>query len=83
MVKIRLQRTGKRNDPRYRVVVTESRTPRDGKVIEILGYLNPKREGEWKIDLERYDYWISQGAQPTDRVRALVKLARKRTQTTA
>jgi len=78
-----LQRTGKRNDPRYRVVVTESRTPRDGKVIEILGYLNPKREGEWKIDLERYDYWISQGAQPTDRVRALVKLARKRTQTTA
>ncbi len=72
-----MQRTGKRNDPRYRVVVTDSRTPRDGKVIDILGYLNPKREGEWKIDLERYEYWVSRGAQPTARVKALVKLARK------
>jgi len=81
MVKIRLQRTGKKNDPRYRVVVTESRNPRDGKVIDILGYLNPKKEGDWRIDLERYEYWVARGAQPTARVKALVKLARKQLQT--
>ncbi len=76
-----MQRTGKRNDPRYRVVVTESRNPRDGKVIDILGYLNPKKEGDWRLDLEKYEYWLSRGAQPTDRVRALAKLARKQTRT--
>ncbi len=83
MVKIRLQRTGKKNDPRYRIVVQDSRTKRDGKVIDILGYFNPKRRGDWRLDLERYEYWISRGARPTDRVRAIAKLARKNRETEA
>ncbi len=73
MVKIRLQRVGRRNDPRYRIVVMDSRTKRDGKVIEILGHLNPKDDNDWKLDYERYRFWIERGAQPTPRVLSLAK----------
>lgn len=74
MVKIRLSRTGKRNQPSYRIVVTDSRKPRDGKNIEILGSYNPSEKAEkFKIDKERLKFWISQGAQMTEAVGRLVK----------
>jgi len=78
MVKIRLQRAGKKNDPRYRIVVADSRAPRDGKVIEVIGHLNPKDDNDWSIDYERYKYWMSKGAQPTQRVLSVVRRLEKR-----
>ena len=75
MVKIRLKRTGKRNAPCYRVVVADARSPRDGRFIENIGTYDPIKSTE-KIDLERADYWISQGAQPTDTVSDLIRRAR-------
>jgi small subunit ribosomal protein S16 len=78
MVKIRLQRAGRRNDPRYRIVVADSRAPRDGKVIEVIGHLNPKDDNDWSLDYERYEYWISKGAQPTKRVLSVVRRLEKR-----
>ena len=76
MVKIRLQRTGKRNRPHYRLVAIESRNPRDGAVLEVLGYYDPIKE-EFAVKLERVDEWLSKGAQLTPRAKSLVKLARK------
>ncbi|MFZ8825531.1 MAG: 30S ribosomal protein S16 [Candidatus Caldipriscus sp.] len=78
MVKIRLQRVGKKNDPRYRIVVADSRAPRDGKVIEVIGHLNPKDDNDWSLDYERYEYWISKGAQPTERVLSVVRRLEKK-----
>ena len=78
MVRIRLQRAGRRNDPRYRIVVADSRAPRDGKVIEVIGHLNPKDDNDWSLDYERYEYWISKGAQPTERVLSVVRRLEKR-----
>jgi small subunit ribosomal protein S16 len=78
MVRIRLQRAGRRNDPRYRIVVADSRAPRDGKVIEVIGHLNPKDDNDWSLDYERYKYWISKGAQPTKRVLSVVRRLEKR-----
>jgi small subunit ribosomal protein S16 len=78
-VSIRLRREGSLNNPFYRVVVTDKRSPRDGKFIEMLGTYDPKKSGaNWNIDLNRIDYWLSQGAQPSDTVRSLVKKERKR-----
>ena len=74
MVKIRLKRMGMKKKPFYRLVVTDSRNPRDGRFIEEIGYYNPVSEPvEMKIDGERAKYWIGVGAQPTDTVRALLK----------
>ncbi len=74
MVKIRLRRMGAKKAPYYRVVVADSRSPRDGRFIEELGVYDPMAEGEkLKLDGERVKYWISQGAQPTDTVRGLLK----------
>lgn len=74
MVKIRLKRMGAKKKPFYRVVVTDSRTPRDGRFIEELGYYNPMVEpNDVKIDAEKAQKWLSNGAQPTDRVKALFK----------
>ena len=75
MVKIRLRRMGAKKAPYYRVVVADSRFPRDGRFIEELGIYDPMAEGEskFRIDGERVKYWISQGAQPTDTVRGLIK----------
>ena len=73
-VKIRLRRMGAKKAPFYRVVVADSRYPRDGRFIEEIGYYNPMREPvELKIDAEKAQKWISNGAQPTDTVKALLK----------
>ena len=74
MVKIRLRRMGAKKAPYYRVVVADSRSPRDGRFIEELGIYDPMAEGgKLNLDVERVKYWISQGAQPTDTVRGLLK----------
>lgn len=74
MVKIRLKRMGAHKRPFYRVVVADSRTPRDGRFIEEIGTYNPLKDpAEIKIDTEKAQKWISNGAQPTDTVRALLK----------
>ena len=74
MVKIRLKRMGAHKRPFYRVVVADSRTPRDGRFIEQIGtYIPLKDPAEIKIDVEAAQKWISNGAQPTDTVRALLK----------
>ena len=74
MVKIRLRRMGAKKAPYYRVVVADSHFPRDGRFIEEIGVYDPLTTPPTvKIDLERAKYWISNGAQPTDTVRGLLK----------
>ena len=74
MVKIRLHRMGAKKAPFYRVVVADSRYPRDGRFIEEIGTYNPcKNPAEININVERANEWIKTGAQPTDTVRALIK----------
>ena len=74
MVKMRLKRMGAKKAPSYRVVVADGRMPRDGRFIEEIGYYNPMTEpAEVKIDAEKAQKWIKNGAQPTDTVRALLK----------
>ncbi|MCP3427025.1 30S ribosomal protein S16 [Rothia sp. AR01] len=74
-VKIRLKRLGKIRDPRYRVVVADSRTKRDGRAIEEIGIYQPTENPSFiKIDSERAQYWLSVGAQPTEQVLKLLKL---------
>lgn len=76
MVKIRLKRMGANKKPFYRVVVADSRSPRDGRFIEELGYYNPLVEPPViKIDEEKAAKWLGNGAQPTDTVKALFKKA--------
>lgn len=78
MVKIRLKRGGAKKKPFYRVVVADSRFPRDGRFIEEIGTYDPlKNPAEIKIDVARVQDWISKGAQPTDTVRALINKAKK------
>ena len=73
-VKIRLRRVGAKKAPFYRVVVADSRVPRDGRFIEEVGYYNPLTEPvELKINEERAKYWLGVGAQPTDTARVLLK----------
>ena len=74
MVKIRLRRMGAKKAPYYRIVVADSRAPRDGRFIEEVGTYNPAADADkLKVDMERVKYWISNGAQPTDTVRGLIK----------
>ena len=74
MVKIRLRRMGAKKAPYYRIIVADSRSPRDGRFIEEIGLYDPMADGEKiKVDMERARYWISNGAQPTDTVRGLLK----------
>lgn len=76
MVKIRLKRMGAHKKPFYRVVVADSRTPRNGKFIEEIGTYDPLKDpAEIKIDVEAAQKWLNNGAQPTDTVRALLKKA--------
>ena len=80
MVSIRLSRAGAKKRPFYHLVVTDSRNRRDGRYLERIGFFNPvgrEHEDNLRIDLERADYWISQGAQPSDRVASLLKKHRK------
>ena len=75
-VKIRLRRMGAKKAPFYRIVVADSRYPRDGRFIEEIGYYNPQSEPvELKIDADAAKKWVANGAQPTDTVKALLKKA--------
>ena len=77
-VSIRLRREGSKNRPYYRVVVADSRGPRDGKFIEILGTYDPKLTGQnSSFSVERAEYWMSKGARPSDTVRSLIKKQKK------
>lgn len=80
MVTIRLSRGGSKKRPFYHIVATDRRNRRDGRYLERLGFFNPLAvEGEEtvRVDLERVDYWLGQGAKPSDRVSGLVKDYRK------
>ena len=76
MLTIRLARSGAKKRPFYHISVADSRMPRDGRFVERVGYYNPIASGQeirLQIDVERIDYWISKGAQPSDRVLNLLK----------
>ncbi len=76
MVKIRLQREGKKKAPFYHIVVADSRSPRDGKIIEQVGTYDPMVEpSEVKVDKEKVEKWIKNGAKPTDTVKRLIEKA--------
>ena len=76
MVKMRLKRMGQKKAPFYRIVVADCRSPRDGKFIDELGYYDPLKDpAEIKVDAEKAQKWLANGAQPTDTVRALLKKA--------
>jgi small subunit ribosomal protein S16 len=80
MVTIRLARGGAKKRPFYQVVVTDSRNARDGRFIERVGFFNPiatSNEERLRVNAERYQYWVARGAQPSERVAALVKGAGK------
>ena len=78
MVKIRLSRGGSKKRPYYHIIVADQRNKRDGKHLERLGFFNPlSKEADvdnFRVDKERYDYWMSVGAQPSDRVAKLIKV---------
>jgi small subunit ribosomal protein S16 len=77
-VSIRLRREGAKNRPYYKIVVADSRSPRDGKFIEIIGTYDPKKAGHNStLDMDRAQYWIARGAQPSDTVRSLIKKTKK------
>ena len=78
MVRIRLRRTGRKRTPTYRIVVADSQSPRDGRFIEIIGQYAP-RQGETALNLDRAraNYWLDNGAQPSDTVRSLIKKNKK------
>jgi small subunit ribosomal protein S16 len=77
-VKIRLKRVGAKNKPAFRIVVADSRSPRDGKFIEELGTYLPQKKGDkFILDLERAKYWVSKGAQPSETVASFIKKATK------
>jgi small subunit ribosomal protein S16 len=77
-VKIRLRRMGRKKAPHYRIVVADSTAPRDGRFVESLGYYKPlESPARLVIDLERVDYWVGQGAAPSDTVKSLVDKARR------
>ena len=78
-VSIRLRREGAKNRPYYKVVVADSRSPRDGKFIEIIGTYDPKLAGENStLKIDRAEYWMARGAQPSDTVRSLLKKGKAR-----
>ena len=81
-LRIRLQRHGSANSPTYRLVVAEQASRRDGKFVENLGFYNPQARGqevEFKLSLDRIDYWTSVGAQMSETAKSLVKRAKKST----
>lgn len=83
-VRIRMKRIGAKNQPAFRIVVADGRSPRDGKCIEELGTYQPLKKGDnVKLDLERARYWLSKGAQPSDTVASFIKKAAKAATATA
>lgn len=78
MTKIRLKRIGSKGAPKYRIVVADSRYPRDGRFIEEIGLYDPTKNPSFvQLDAEKVDKWIKNGAQPTDTVRGLIKSLNK------
>lgn len=80
MVKIRLARGGAKKQPFYHIVVTDSRNRRDGRYIERIGFFNPVARGQaerLRVDLERFDHWVGEGAQVSERVDHLIDESRK------
>jgi small subunit ribosomal protein S16 len=80
MVKIRLARGGAKKRPFYYIVVADERAARDGRSIERVGFYNPIAQGKevpLNVDLDRVNHWVGVGAQPTDKVRQLIKIAQK------
>jgi len=78
MVKIRLKRAGTKNTPAYRIVVADNRSPRDGRFIEEIGSYTPLQKGvDYRLKLDRAEYWLSKGAQPTETVASFIREARK------
>lgn len=76
MVRIRLRRTGRKGAPYYRIVVADSQSPRDGRFIEIIGQYAPRQGNDAvNLEVERANYWLDQGAQPSDTVRSLLRRA--------
>ncbi|NOZ50216.1 MAG: 30S ribosomal protein S16 [Chloroflexi bacterium] len=74
MVRIRLRRTGSKKQASYRVVVADQRSPRDGRFIELLGHYNPRTDPPtFEINRERTQYWLQQGAQPSDAVKQMLR----------
>ena len=74
MIKLRLRRMGAKKQPSYRIVAAESRSPRDGRFIEVVGFYNPKTQpATLRVDTERARYWLDHGAQPTETVRSLLR----------
>ena len=74
MVKIRLQRQGAKKAPFYHIVVADSRSPRDGRIVEKIGTYNPMTDpATINLDKEKVEYWIKNGAKPTDTVKALIE----------
>ncbi len=77
MVKLRMRRTGCKNHATYRIVAADARSPRDGKFIEILGWYDTQIKDEnFKLDVERVDYWLKQGAKPSTTVASLIRRAK-------
>jgi small subunit ribosomal protein S16 len=76
-VKIRLRRIGGRKKPFYRIVVADSRSPRDGKFIEAIGHYNPRSKDDIVLDIEKAEEWRMKGAQPTETVGKLIKRVKK------
>src|SRR4030095_9790316 len=77
-VSIRLRREGAKNRPYYKVVVADRRSPRDGKFIETIGTYDPKKSGHNStLNIDRVEYWLGKGAQPSDTVRSLIKQNKK------
>jgi small subunit ribosomal protein S16 len=83
-VKIRMKRVGAKNNPVFRIVVADGRSPRDGKFIEELGTYSPLKKGDnYTIKLDRAKHWVSKGAQPSETVASLIKKAGKTAAVTA
>jgi small subunit ribosomal protein S16 len=75
-VRIRLKRTGAKNNACYRIIVADQRAARDGRAIEILGFYDPRHKEE-SVDLERAEYWVAEGAQPSETVTSIIERAKK------
>lgn len=78
-VKIRLRRIGSKKKPYYRIVVADSRSPRDGKFIEAIGHYDPRNKDDIVLDIEKVEAWQKKGAQPTETVGKLIKRLKKQT----
>jgi len=78
LVKIKLERVGKKNRPYFRLIVQDAKFSTKGKILDILGYYDPLREGEFMVKLNKVEEWLARGAQMTPRAKSLVKLAKKK-----